>query len=324
VQYELINTFTKNNIPLTVGVIIDSFGNDPYLFNQVSSNTKENKLEIANHGLDSTPFAIFDEQKQDEMLKESTNKIYEKLNVKPTVFIPPENRFNEDTKKVLIENGFTHLSASMLNDSPPFPLQEESLYRFPAVATTGEYIPSQNRILGISSEKTLSNALEGVEKYGFAVITIHPQEFSVFDGGEYSNKINSEQFKELEILIDKINAEGLQVVPVGKINQKIMMVTSDSNKNPSDPYFIPEWIKNNAGWWRDGHIDDDSFLHGIQYLINENILQIPPTTQGLGSSSIPDWIKDNAGWWAEGKISDDDFIYAVNYLVSQGIIIIEI
>ena len=67
-----------------------------------------------------------------------------------------------------------------------------------------------------------------------------------------------------------------------------------------------------------------SFLQGIQYLINENILQIPPTTQGLGDSSIPDWIKDNAGWWAEGKISDDDFIYAVNYLVTQGIIIIEI
>lgn len=56
----------------------------------------------------------------------------------------------------------------------------------------------------------------------------------------------------------------------------------------------------------------------------ENILQIPPTTQGSGGSEIPAWIKDNAGWWAEGKISDDDFIYGVNYLVSQGIIIVEI
>ena len=29
---------------------------------------------------------------------------------------------------------------------------------------------------------------------------------------------------------------------------------------------IPDWIKNNAGWWSDGQIDDDSFVSGIQWL----------------------------------------------------------
>ncbi|MFB5608339.1 MAG: peptidase, partial [Candidatus Nitrosomaritimum yanchengensis] len=81
---------------------------------------------------------------------------------------------------------------------------------------------------------------------------------------------------------------------------------------------------NNAGWWRDGNIDDNSFLHGIEFLIKEGILQIPPTTQGSGGSEIPSWIKENAGWWAEGKISDDDFIYGVNYLVNQGIILVDV
>ena len=324
IQYDLINLFSKNNIPLTVGVIIDSFGNDPYLLDLVKNKINDKQLEIANHGLDSTPFTIFDEQKQNEMLQESTNKIYEKLNVTPTIFIPPENRFNEDTKKVLIENGYTYLSASMLNDSPPFPLKNESLYRFPAVATTGEYVPSQNRILGISSDRTFSDAFEGVEKYGFAVITIHPQEFSVFKGGEYTNVINSEHFNELETLIKKIKTENIKIVPIGQINQKISIVISENQENPLSPYSIPSWIKNNAGWWRDGHIDDNSFVYGIQFLIKENILQIPPTIQGFGGSEIPEWIKDNAGWWADGKISDDDFIYGVNYLVNQGIINIDI
>ncbi len=31
------------------------------------------------------------EQEQDKMIKESTNKIFETLNVSPTLFIPPEN-----------------------------------------------------------------------------------------------------------------------------------------------------------------------------------------------------------------------------------------
>jgi len=37
---------------------------------------------------------------------------------------------------------------------------------------------------------------------------------------------------------------------------------------------IPEWIKNNAGWWAEGAIDDDSFVQGIQFLIKEGIMSI--------------------------------------------------
>jgi hypothetical protein len=38
---------------------------------------------------------------------------------------------------------------------------------------------------------------------------------------------------------------------------------------------IPDWIKNNAGWWANGDIDDDSFVQGIQFLIKEGIMKIP-------------------------------------------------
>ena len=40
------------------------------------------------------------------------------------------------------------------------------------------------------------------------------------------------------------------------------------------PTGIPSWIKNNAGWWADGAIDDSSFVQGIQYLIKEGIMRI--------------------------------------------------
>jgi hypothetical protein len=78
----------------------------------------------------------------------------------------------------------------------------------------------------------------------------------------------------------------------------------------TDTVAIPEWIKNNAGWWANGDIDDDSFVQGIQFLIKEGIMKIPPTTQGPGSggNEIPEWIKNNAGWWANGDIDDDSFV----------------
>jgi len=37
---------------------------------------------------------------------------------------------------------------------------------------------------------------------------------------------------------------------------------------------IPEWIKNNAGWWADGQIDDSSFVSGLQWLISNGIMKI--------------------------------------------------
>mgnify|MGYP006981180815 FL=1 len=37
---------------------------------------------------------------------------------------------------------------------------------------------------------------------------------------------------------------------------------------------IPTWIKNNAGWWADGAIDDNSFIQGIQFLVEKRILNV--------------------------------------------------
>jgi hypothetical protein len=88
---------------------------------------------------------------------------------------------------------------------------------------------------------------------------------------------------------------------------------------------IPAWIKNNAGWWANDDIDDNSFVQGIQYLIKEDILKIPPTTQGSssGSNEIPAWIKNNAGWWANDEIDDDSFIQGIQFLIKEGIMRIQ-
>jgi hypothetical protein len=92
-----------------------------------------------------------------------------------------------------------------------------------------------------------------------------------------------------------------------------------------NPFFtepeIPSWIKNNAGWWADGQIDDIAFIQGIQYLITEGIIDIPQTESGESSGNeIPSWIKNNAGWWADGQIDDIAFIQGIQYLITNGIL----
>jgi len=88
---------------------------------------------------------------------------------------------------------------------------------------------------------------------------------------------------------------------------------------------VPSWIKNNAGWWADGSIDDTAFLQGIQYLIKEGIMIIPSTESSGTSESkeIPSWIKNNAGWWADGTIDDNTFVQGIQFLVKQGIMVVD-
>jgi len=83
---------------------------------------------------------------------------------------------------------------------------------------------------------------------------------------------------------------------------------------------IPSWIKNNAGWWADGVIDDNSFVSGIEWLVSNDIIEVPTTTiSGTTESAIPSWIKNTAGWWADNQISDDDFVNAIQHLIKVGI-----
>ena len=91
---------------------------------------------------------------------------------------------------------------------------------------------------------------------------------------------------------------------------------------------IPSWVKNNAGWWADGTIDDASFVTAIGYLIGNGIIQIPPASQDAGNEGgtantvIPSWIKTNAGWWADGTIDDALFVIGIQYMITNGIIVL--
>ena len=84
---------------------------------------------------------------------------------------------------------------------------------------------------------------------------------------------------------------------------------------------IPTWVKSNAGWWADGTISESDFLMGIEYMVTDGILVVPPTTVSQEQSdSVPTWVKSNAGWWADGTISDSDFINGIQYLVESSLI----
>jgi len=84
---------------------------------------------------------------------------------------------------------------------------------------------------------------------------------------------------------------------------------------------IPEWIRNNAGWWSEGQIDDNTFIQGIEFLIKNDSIVIPKTPQ-LSSDvkEIPSWIRNNASWWSESLIDDQTFVQGLQFLIQKGIL----
>ena len=100
-----------------------------------------------------------------------------------------------------------------------------------------------------------------------------------------------------------------------------LMFTSASAQEVS----IPAWIKNNAGWWANDQIPDSTFVDGIEFLIEKEIIVIPdmPKASSEKAESIPAWIKNNAGWWANDQIDDKTFVNGIQHLIKVGIIIVE-
>ena len=69
------------------------------------------------------------------------------------------------------------------------------------------------------------------------------------------------------------SVEGCSKIALSKTKVAGFTFESKSQKF-NDVTNIPKWVKNNAEWWADGIIDDESFMSGIEYLVKEEIIQI--------------------------------------------------
>jgi len=262
VQMEIMGVFIESETPLTVGIIADAFGNDQKIVEFVKQHleNQESYLEIASKGMGLTAFTEFDKNEQSENLKKSLDLLELNTGVRPHVFIPPQNKFNSDTFDILKENNITHISSSLNNgDLPPFEFKNQELYRFPQTTSTGQYISSTNLFEGVTSQQTVNESILSIDNFGFAVISIQSQEFSKMENSTYGNSVNIEQINELKKVIEEFNKNGIKILPIGKINSNLKVI-------------VPEWIKNNAGWWANGSIDDKTFVQGIEYLVKIGII----------------------------------------------------
>ena len=89
---------------------------------------------------------------------------------------------------------------------------------------------------------------------------------------------------------------------------------------------IPDWLRHNAAWWADHRISDAEFAKGIEYLVDEQIIDVPMPEpvivdgEEVDIHNIPTWVRNNADWWSSGHVTDVEFANGIKYLISAGLI----
>lgn len=83
---------------------------------------------------------------------------------------------------------------------------------------------------------------------------------------------------------------------------------------------VPAWIKTSAGWWSEKRISDSDFVLGIEYLIQQKVIEVPSSETTKTVQKIPQWVSTIAGSWSEEIISDSEFVAALQWLIENGVV----
>jgi peptidoglycan/xylan/chitin deacetylase (PgdA/CDA1 family) len=239
VNMEIMRVFQEKNVPLTIGIVGNLFGQDKTLVSFIKNRINVNpELAISNHGWNHEDFRRFNINDQELLLKRTNDKIYEALGILPSIFIAPFNVFNNDTLIALRQNGIKYLSSSTDRDPGPYASNESDMpIHFPSTAFTGTN--NETYWFGLTHQDTNSQIDKSIEKYGFAVVEMHPYEYSnkhtysykpfylTEKEGTFSYKefiknwdkagIDPNQIKELQLLIDQVQDKGYKILPIEKL-----------------------------------------------------------------------------------------------------------
>jgi len=192
-------------------------------------------------------------------------------------------------------------------------------------------LASQAQTNAVLRDTSNLNKLSMLEYY--KALEINPNSIFALNGmgigfgnfGEYSE---AKRYFEKSLMIDPNNAVTKNyLLSVEKIRKKYSLdVFETPTKKPEflqrlEENTIPYWIKNTAGWWSKDKVSDVEFILGIEYLINNKIMNIVAENSNENSlNMIPTWVKNSAGWWSNNEISDAEFISGIKYLIENNII----
>jgi len=295
VQTAIMDTFQQKNASLTIGIIGNHIGQDPKITDYIKSKLTGNPaIEIANHGWNHEDFTKFSREQQSILMKNTNDKISSLFGVASSVFIPPFNTINSDTVAAFLANNFQYISANTTQDTPSSFIKNALVYHLPGTAKTGNLNDNNTYWYSENYTQTFVEIADSLQKYGYAIIVMHPQEYSVRQVLNYSNTVDENQIQQLKTLIDEVRNDGINVVTITEIPKHT------SNQ------VMPSWTSHLFTWYDKGKLSENEVYGAIKFLMANKIINfnsVSPIAYPLHQN-----ITATVFWVGEPASQDNQFI----------------
>jgi glucose/arabinose dehydrogenase/peptidoglycan/xylan/chitin deacetylase (PgdA/CDA1 family) len=236
-QIKIMDLFLSKGEPLSLGLVMHNFGNDTSILNKISEGYKKGLFELGLHGWEHKNYSSLSEQEQKSSLYKANERMQTIFGKKSDIFIPPFNKFNNDTLDAIKELGIRIISSSIMdqyrfdlgssifisnakkqNSSTP-----QVIYYLPYTTDFKDFIGRSQ--IKFPIEVVAKNIDANIEKYGYAIVLIHPQSFIKLDqSGHFisedadKSQMNMKDTKDLEYLINLLTQKGIVISTFHKLS----------------------------------------------------------------------------------------------------------
>jgi peptidoglycan/xylan/chitin deacetylase (PgdA/CDA1 family) len=211
-QVALLDIFISKSVPLSVGLVMNHYGSDRLIVDKVREGGPLFEYDI--HGWDHVDYTTLSAQQQEESISQAQAKIESVMGKDAKVFFAPYNNFDTNTLIAMKLGGLKIISASKADTSPYAPANDTlGILHMPQSINYGYANSTSERHAWRTVAEMKSVVEADIEARGWAVVTIHPQDFAKYDdgeenGGKMLNVADEQRVDTFKTFIDQLRAEG--------------------------------------------------------------------------------------------------------------------
>ncbi len=225
VQVSVMDLFLSKNQSLSLGLIMNGLGNDSLVINKIDEGLRKGLFELGIHGWNHADYTQLSGKEQKESLNKSNEKMNSLFDIKSDIFITPEGVFNNETLKAMKELDIKIISnaiwaenefdggKSIFNDTNNIVTNphngtsnQSQVYHVPGTISFTDYM--NGSLIFNSIKNIINNATTNIDKYGYAVVVLHPQDFVNMANETFVDEMDENKTKLLLELINTLRSNG--------------------------------------------------------------------------------------------------------------------
>jgi peptidoglycan/xylan/chitin deacetylase (PgdA/CDA1 family) len=229
IDLAVMDVFNNKNQSLSLGLVMHYINQFPGLLKKIQEGQRRGIFELALHGWNHVNYSKLSEKDQEQSLRKANIKMHELFGSSSIIFISPYTDFNDSTLVAMKKLGIKILSASDDSDHYRYFIpnqtkkdsEDDQIYHLPQMATFENW--EDEKPIRIPNDQILRDVEHYISKYGYAIVTIHPQSFLKFREGDSTSVsleksvLDAEQIEQLNALVQSILDKKIRITSFSKL-----------------------------------------------------------------------------------------------------------